>query len=962
MRDGFSSEVSIKGRFVPSGSDLPMKFLFGCVFRRRLPFSGLCRAAFRGGVAMGLVLLVVGARVAPGAPPVNDGFTSAKLITGGVGTLAGSNVEATKEAGEPDHAGNAGGKSLWYIWHCSSGGTFDLSISDATFPYLLAIYNGSAFDTLTPIASAQSSSVNISLVPGMVYRIAVDGLDGAGGTFTLRWRQTFHPGGGPDLVTPARLVNIKIVDQNFPSNDCEVEERCTVAGKRRLLRFDMHTQNLGNEDLVFGSPANSPMFQYAPCHNHYHFEALATYRVLTISNDLVRLGNKFGFCLEDVLNVAAGPNASRRYTCDDQGIQVGYSDIYNADLPCQYVDVTGLPAGDYQLEIELDPLHQIPESNEDNNLIRVPFTLTDPCAGRPANDDFLDAQVLGGDIVTVTGDNTCATKQVGEPKEFGYLVSKSIWFNWTPSASGPAVVSTEGSAFDTLLYIYKGTSLGDLAANRVGFNDDIPGDPINPTRQSRIAFDAVAGTTYHISVDGLNTGAGAQGGLVVLNVNPAANDFFDSCQAISGTDGSATGNLLNATAEPSEPSHAGQPGGRSVWYCWTAPASGAFAFDTVGSVVDTLLAVYTGDDVASLTPVAADDDSGGAGASRLTFAAVAGTLYHIALDQKLGSNAPASTGLVQLNWHGAADTTPPRILVQPHSIATFVTSNATLSVSAVGAVPLSYQWYHGGQLVADADNVSGSGTPNLQIAQIKESDRGVYQVRVSNNFGFVDSVLINLVAASRSRVVYVQPMPVSPGTVVPVTLSIAAKGGEHAVECSLLYDPTKLSSPVVVPAPGLPAGSQVVSDLSEAATGRVGIKVTLPPGATLPGGDIALAVCELQLSPQVVWEERVPVCFDDQPVMRVVSAVDGSTLTTVYACGVLISRRPDVLTVGVLADRTVQLQLTGNPGATYEFQWSTDLKTWSTLSTQVTQTGSLTVIDGADHGAAGCFYRTLRKE
>lgn len=934
-----------------------MKFLHGFPSRVRPTARCVWRRA-----SQLLLLLAFWPCWAGAAVPTNDGFSAAKLVTGAVETIAGSTLGATKDPGEPDHAGNAGGKSVWYLWHCSSGGTFDLSLSDATFGYLLAVYTGSSIDTLTPIASAQSSSVNITLVPGVVYRIAVDGIDGASGTFNLRWRQTFRIGGGPDLTCAANLVNIKVVDQNFPSNDCEVEERCTVAGKRRLLRFDMHTLNLGSEDLVFGSPANSPMFQYAPCHNHYHFEALATYRVLTISNDLVRLGNKFGFCLEDVFNVAGAPNAVRRYTCDDQGIQAGFSDIYNADLPCQYVDITGLPAGDYQLEIEIDPLHQIPESNDDNNLVRVPFTLADPCAGRPANDDFLAAEPLPGDILSVTGDNTCATKQTGEPRQIPYLVSQSIWYTWTPSVSGPATLSTEGSAFDTLLYVYTGTSLGStLGATRLAWNDDIGGDPIYPNRQSLVTFNAVAGTQYHISVDGVNSGAGAPGGLVVLNVNPGANDLFDACQPIAGAEGSATGNLLHATSEPGEPSHAGQPGGNSLWYCWTAPATATYSWDTVGSSVDTLLAIYTGDTVDALVPVVSDDDSGGGGTSRLTLQAVAGTQYRVALDRKLGSGLLGGTGLIRLSWHGPAYSAAPQIVLQPHSIATFVTSNATLTVSATGSSPLSYQWFHGGQPVVDGANVTGAHAPNLQIRAITEADRGVYQVRISNPLGSIDSQNINLVAASRSRVVYVEPMLVSPGTVVPVTLAIAAKGAEHSVQCSLIYDPTKLSSPLVLPGPDLPQGSTLESDLSEVATGRIGIKVTLPPGGVMPSGDVSIAVCELQLSPSVVWEERIPVCFDDQPVMRVVSGLDGSTLTTVYACGVLISQKPDVLSIALLGDGSVELQLSGNPGVTYEFQFSTDLQTWSTLATQLTQNGSLTVTDGANHGVSPVFYRTLRR-
>jgi hypothetical protein len=54
--------------------------------------------------------------------------------------------------------------------------------------------------------------------------------------------------------------------------------------------------------------------------------------------------------------------------------------------------------------------------------------------------------------------------------------------------------------------------------------------------------------------------------------------------------------------------HAGDAGGRSVWWSWTAARGGVVSFDTCGAEFDTLLAVYTGDRVDALTKVASNDD------------------------------------------------------------------------------------------------------------------------------------------------------------------------------------------------------------------------------------------------------------------------------------------------------------------------------------------------------------------
>jgi hypothetical protein len=67
--------------------------------------------------------------------------------------------------------------------------------------------------------------------------------------------------------------------------------------------------------------------------------------------------------------------------------------------------------------------------------------------------------------------------------------------------------------------------------------------------------------------------------------------------------------------------------------------------NTGGSNLDTLLAVYTGSNVSGLTPIVKNDDVGLIRTSQVTFNAVAGTIYKIAVDG-WGNNR----GTIQLNW------------------------------------------------------------------------------------------------------------------------------------------------------------------------------------------------------------------------------------------------------------------------------------------------------------------------
>jgi len=86
------------------------------------------RARFRFALALGLL---AGATIEPlpvrAQTPPNDDFRDAIPILAEETTLTGSNIKATKEPGEPDHAGNSGGKSVWWYWQAPARGYLRLS-------------------------------------------------------------------------------------------------------------------------------------------------------------------------------------------------------------------------------------------------------------------------------------------------------------------------------------------------------------------------------------------------------------------------------------------------------------------------------------------------------------------------------------------------------------------------------------------------------------------------------------------------------------------------------------------------------------------------------------------------------------------------------------------------------------------------------------------------------------------
>ena len=134
------------------------------------------------------------------------------------------------------------------------------------------------------------------------------------------------------------------------------------------------------------------------------------------------------------------------------------------------------------------------------------------------------------------------------------------------------------------------------------------------------------------------------------------NDNFANAEIVTGNTGSLTLNNDYGTLEVGEPNHVGHSGGYSVWYQWQATASGNVTFDTAGSHIDTVIGIYSGSSLTTLTTVASNDDTGYELHSTVTFSATLNTVYYIALDSYDGA---AYSGMISLNWHLGGPTATP---------------------------------------------------------------------------------------------------------------------------------------------------------------------------------------------------------------------------------------------------------------------------------------------------------------
>jgi hypothetical protein len=256
----------------------------------------------------------------------------------------------------------------------------------------------------------------------------------------------------------------------------------------------------------------------------------------------------------------------------------------------------------------------------------------------------------------------------------GSITADSHFYNYTANFE-PATAAFLSAAKTYALTV--GTT--DTKQNAWGFHDG------NPCPESELFYRSGAFTADPEYDAGLTTYVGP------------ANDDFERAQELVGREVIEEGTTAGATRqEPAEPDHytTNPPdsdlwkGDHSVWYRWTAPNTGPTTIDTCVGEIDSILAVYTGDELESLTKIADNNnDPACAGkdeyGSQVSFEAVGGTTYDIAVGDAGGAREkPFAIRIV-----GSTDITPPETQIDsgPSGPTTDESPSFTFSSSEPGS-------------------------------------------------------------------------------------------------------------------------------------------------------------------------------------------------------------------------------------------------------------------------------------
>ncbi len=260
--------------------------------------------------------------------------------------------------------------------------------------------------------------------------------------------------------------------------------------------------------------------------------------------------------------------------------------------------------------------------------------------------------LVGLDPITRSNNvDSPAALEAGTPAIAGATgpLGHSLWWQWTAPENASVTIDTSGtnggqfltggSTYATALGVYTGTALGSLTLVEANANfgmEPLEGAASGTTvPYSEVKFEAAAGTTYQINVEGQS----GESGQTILSIRTDPDyDSFSTPRVLTGSSVSIMDANIVATRQAGEPTILGGAGGHSLWYSWTAPFTGTAQVSGYSYDFSPAVAVYTGSSLGSLQTLSAAAGSPPSGTTAVaseclcTINATSGTTYLIAVD------------------------------------------------------------------------------------------------------------------------------------------------------------------------------------------------------------------------------------------------------------------------------------------------------------------------------------------
>ena len=481
----------------------------------------------------------------------NDEWAGARALSGLTGTTTDTNSGATFETGEPGAEFGFGQATKWFRYTPTSPGPLTIDTHGSNFDTVLGVYTGSTLQTLSQVAANDDSTNNGSwtlqsrvtfpAVAGTDYWIRVNSYRSTTGSIVLNWDLEATCAIG--VVTNDRFCNAYGLSGDNSSHSVDTTDATTEAGEpgsgSRSVWYTYSPESDGTLeigrpetpgstwiDVYSGTslddlapvPGWTPLTGTIPVTGTLAVDDKTTYIIRHATDASGTLTTTVDFAPNPVLTEPSAPTLVTLTESQSNGtpaLTVNWgAPTSDGGSPILSYEIATSPNDDScavdpetfsctldQLELWKPYTVSIVAINAVGQ--SVPATATAVLGN--ANDMFAQASPISGDTGTTYSSNSHATAESGEPAHrFGPY--HSMWFSYTAPSNGTLSIATIGSNYDTTLAAYTGTRVDEL--NPIADNDDDGG-----ALTSAIQFDAIAGVTYRIAVDGYAGRTGA----IVLN-------------------------------------------------------------------------------------------------------------------------------------------------------------------------------------------------------------------------------------------------------------------------------------------------------------------------------------------------------------------------------------------------------------------------------------------------------------
>lgn len=579
----------------------------------------------------------------------NNNFASRRVVSGSAITVTGNNIDATKETGEKNHGyattnppATTGGRSVWWSWRASSSGTVTIDTVGSTFDTLLGVYTGTSVSFLTSVAqnddinvssSVYTSRVTFNAMAGTTYQIAVDGYAAESGNITLNINLAvanapLSPTNLTATPVSSGQINLAWTDRSTNETGFKIERATSLTGTwTQIATVGANVTSYSNTGLTGGTT------YYYRVRSHTATATSGASNEIGATTFAAPGNNNFASAamLTGALVTANGTNlyATKEIGEPSHGFETGGASVW------------WKWTASASAEVEIDTFG----SNFDTLLGVYTGASVAGLTSRASNDDAATGGVQSKVTFNAVQGTTYYIAVDGYGGAMGSIVLHiNLKAPQPPAAPTSLTAAAVSSSQINLAWTDNSTDeIGFKIERKTGINGvwtQIATVGANVRSFSNTGL--TANTTYYYRVRSYNTpgnSAYTNEAVQTTFATGPVNNMFANRTSLSGTSITATGTNTGANKEAGEPNHFGNIGGKSVWWTWTASSSGSVQIDTIGSSFDTTLGVYTGSNVAALSQVASDDDSGGGvGTSRVTFNAVGGTTYQIAVDGYNGAS------------------------------------------------------------------------------------------------------------------------------------------------------------------------------------------------------------------------------------------------------------------------------------------------------------------------------------